>query len=59
MSPEDHLEYLKFLEEGCGEGRMAIPKREGAFYYGNYMDWDEYADRYRKSCISEGWINES
>lgn len=58
MTKEDHLEYLEFLKEGLSDKGfgMAVPKREGAFYFGRYVTYSEYVDKYEKQCIKEGWI---
>ena len=58
MTKEDHLAYLEWLKEGLPDKGFgtATPKREGAFYFGHYIRYGEYVDKYEKQCIKEGWI---
>ena len=55
MNKQQHLDFLSKLDESYGEGRMAWPKAEGAFYFGHYLSYDEYVDRYRAECLKNGW----
>jgi hypothetical protein len=58
MTKEEHLEYLGSLKEGLSDKGFgsAIPKCQGAFYFGHYITYSEYVDQYEKQCIKEGWI---
>lgn len=57
MTKSDHIEYLQYLETNYGKGQMCLPSKEGAFYFGRYISYDEYVDKYRKQCIQEGFLN--
>jgi len=58
---DDHLDFLTYLETVASDGSFcpAIPKMEGAFYFGNSCDLAEYIIKYREQCIKEGWMDES
>jgi len=58
MTKEEHLEYLEWLKEGLSDKGfgLAIPKAEGAFYFGNDISYKEYVNRYEQQCIKEGWV---
>jgi hypothetical protein len=60
MSKEEHLSYLKQLEsqKEINKDSLCIPKKEGAFWFGEYHTFNEYVSLYRKECIKEGWANE-
>lgn len=59
---EDHLNFLQWMKEeneladyNAGFG-MAVPKLEGAFYFGRYVSMSEYAKLYEKECKKRGWL---
>lgn len=55
MTLQDHKDYLTWLKKGYGKGEfgMAVPKREGAFYFGHYIAYDEYVDKYEAEVIKQ------
>lgn len=59
MNKEEHLAYLDELLKGYGNNRLCFPKAEGAFYWGEFMSYDEYCDKYKQECINSGWLNDN
>lgn len=41
---------------GYGKGSLTFPKREGAFYFGELLTYDEYVDKYKEECVKRGWV---
>lgn len=58
MNKDDHIEYLHSLEIDYGKGFLCQPSREGAFYFGRYVTYDEYVVKYRERCVKEGFLTE-
>lgn len=57
---KDHLAYLEGIyNKRDNPAGMAIPKREGAYYFGEGVSMAEHIERYRgviRTLITEGGI---
>ena len=59
MNKQEHLNYLEWLlQQGDTYGGfgLSLPKCEGAFFWGEPMDFNEYVGRYKSECKSRGWL---
>lgn len=58
MTDQDHIEYLWSLFDNYGKGNLVAPTREGAFYFGRYLNHDEYFDLYFSELKKMGLLDD-
>ena len=60
MSKDEHLNYLTHLESKVevDKDSLCVPRKEGAFWWGEYLTFNEYVKLYREECIKEGCFDE-